>query len=208
MPEPEPNVLYATPLPDEKWFGATTLRRTAAGEVDADPMQPFFVSSKGRYVCAAASRYFILASGSLYVESREVREVHVEVASEPTLHGAFCAAFAKCASAIGTPPVPFVVEKPTIDKWVEILTLLPHAMENGAAIDRLVKDQFSDDGACATLQSLVEQNDRWIIAPVASGNEFENYLRKNLMGTGRRDGGEAEGAARWGQALSVVGDRS
>ena len=179
MPEPEPDVLYATPLPDEKWYGATTLRRTAAGEFDADPLQPLFVSSEGRYVCAVASRYFVLASGSLYVESRELREIQVEQASEPTLHGAFCAAFAKRVSKIGAPPVPFVVEKPTIDKWVGILRLLPHAAENGAAIDRLVKDQFSDDGACATLQSLVEQNDRWIIAPVASGDEFENCLRKN-----------------------------
>jgi hypothetical protein len=170
MPEPEPNVLYATPLPDEKWYGATTLRRDATDEIDADPMMPLFVSSKGRYVCVAASRYFVLASGSLYVESREVSEIQVEVASEQTLHGAFCAAFAKRVSKIGTPPVPFVVEKPTIDKWVEILGLLPHAAENGAAIDRLVKDQFSDDGACATLQSLVGQSDRWIIAPVASGS--------------------------------------
>ena len=48
-------------------------------------------------------------------------------------------------------------------------------------------------------------DDSWIIAPVASGNEFENYLRKNLMGTSRRDGEEAEGAARWGQTPSAVG---
>ena len=46
---------------------------------------------------------------------------------------------------------------------------------------------------------------RCIIAPVASGNEFENCLRKNLMETSLRDGGEAEGEARRGQTLSAAG---